>query len=351
MRAVHMVLASTIVVSGCTDAVDEPTLYEVDQGVVVNNRIAANRIAANRIAANRIAANRIAANRIAANRITVNPEAIGDLLETPEGIELFSFVVNCALPEGETLVADDPLSPGDTIEFHGEVGLAPRWVDRPMNTRDKRWVSACMFARVNDLAQVVTISMRGPSWSLLSSRSERELYSLQEGAFYGDMFRPLDEPIQWFACRGRAKAGADPHQGGLVNRVCTEPDPANPGKTLCGFTDAGVCGDWERPRNRHACAWEAFGRTGFYLACRDEEDFGWGKNHHGHHHKGRGGNPDKDGHGYHRFGERHGHGNARWGGYHHDHDDHWGDGDQDHDDDWSWSGWTFHQVITTYVQP
>ena len=312
MRPVYVLATASLILAACTDSPAEENLGESEHGIVVDNRISSNRISSNRLKANQV--------------------ALGDLLTTPEGVELFSFLISCALPTGQTLVANDPLAPGSTIEFPGEVGLAPRWLDHPMNQRDKRWVSACMFSRVNELNQIVSISMRGPSFALDSSSAERAAYPLQEGAFYGDMFTPLNKPIEWFACSGRDKTNANAQVGGLANRHCTEEDPAHPGTTLCGFTYAGDCADFVAPANKYACKREVFGADGFYMACREDEDYGSNGGH--------GGNGHGNG----------GHGRSRDHGD--DDDSDHDDGDCDHDDDHGGNGQTttYHQVITTYTQ-
>lgn len=297
-------IAALSLLVGCMVAPDESTSSEELVGA---NRIAANRIAANRIAANRIAANRIAANRIAANRLSVNLLTAGELLATPEGREVFSLIVGCALPSTITLVATVD---GTEFDFSGEIGLAPQWVEHRLDRRGQRWVSACMFARVSAEAVALPISMRGPNRQLATDADERAVYTLEEGAFYGNLFGPLNQPIQWFACQGRDQAAGE--TGDLILRDCAEPDPAHPGFTKCGFVFAGDCGNFARDR---AC--EAFSRNGtFYQACHTSPIRG---HHHDRHDDGR------------RDCDR-------------DRDDRDRDRDDDEDD-------VFTQVITTFVTP
>src|SRR5262249_23357526 len=70
-----------------------------------------------------------------------------------------------------------------------------------------------------------------------AGEAERDAWSLQEGAFFGDIFVAPDLPIPWFACRGSGSVD----DGALADRVCTEEDPSRPGTTRCGMTFAGVC--------------------------------------------------------------------------------------------------------------
>jgi len=261
---------------------DPPSESSVEQHITSHNKISANKISANKISANKISANKISANKISANKLSVNLDAAGDLLSTPEGQEVFSFLVSCALRPEVTLVAD--LDDGTHLEFPGEIGLAPAWTNRPLNNTDKGWVSACMFSRVNNEDVFVPISLRGPSGALRTDRDERASFTLEEGAFYGNLFTPDDEPIVWIACRGRDQAAGE--IGALANRDCAEPDPANPGLTKCGFTYAGDCADFVRPRNSYAC--EDFNEHGtYYTSCEDHPAFSSGG--HGHH--------DRDAHG------------------------------------------------------
>jgi hypothetical protein len=276
MRAVSELLIATVsvIAVACTDV---PTESSGHQAVVSSNRLSANRLSANRLSANRLSANRLSANRLSANRLTVNLEATGNLLSTEEGRELFSFVVGCALPDDITLEATVS---GTTFDFFGEIGLVPSWLHHPLNDDGKGWISACLFARVNDHDELIPISLRGPNPALATDAAERAGTPLEEGAFYGNLFTPLDRPIDWIACRGRDQAAGE--FGGLTDRDCAEPDPANPGFTQCGFKFAGDCGSFAR-----APVCEQFSRNGlFYQRCHaaptdDERHHG-----HSHHHCG-----------------------------------------------------------------
>ncbi len=253
----HLVLLS-LALAACTDESED--LSSGSHGVVTNNRIASNRISSNRISSNRISSNRISSNRISSNRFVANIEAMGDLLASPEGQELLAFLIGCALPEGVILTATDPAG-GPDIEFFGEIGVAPDWVDRALDRSDRRWVTACVLSRVNDAGVSVEISMRGPLTVLDSTPAERASHPIEEGAFYGDIFGPLNQPLQWFACRGRDQAAGE--SGGLADRDCAEPDPANPGKTYCNFTYVGDCADFAAPKNKYACE----GFSDYYEGC------------------------------------------------------------------------------------
>ncbi|HEY4057550.1 MAG TPA: hypothetical protein VGM39_13120 [Kofleriaceae bacterium] len=345
MRLNQLACASFLLITaaaGC--ATEQDNLSTGSHSVVVDNRISFNRISFNRISFNRISFNRISFNRI------INFDTASDLLDTPEDRELFSFIVSCAIPEGTVLTAHNP-NTNEDFTFLGEVGLAPAWQNRALNASERRWVSACLLARVNNNDVTVQISMRGPNDELTADPTEKTTFSLEEGAFFGDIFTDPTGDIQAYACRGRGQAAGEPATGALADRDCTEPDPANPGKTLCGMFYAGDCADFDPPANDYACrAQDA--DDGFYTDCAtssifydDDDDDDHGHGHGGHGHGGHGWGWGHGGWGHHGGHRSHGHENAHGhSGYGHDGAfcDHGGD---DHDDD------TTAEVITTFLRP
>jgi hypothetical protein len=263
MHPVFRLLAVTVpFVAACVDGPDVSTISSTR---IVANRIVANRIVANKLAAGKVAAAKLSASEVASGSFIVNLDAAGQLLSTQGGREVFAALVACALPETSMLEAT--LADG-TFDFFGDVGLAPEWVAHPLYADSKRWVSACIFARVNAVEVPIPVSMRGPSPALGTDSDERSAFPLQEGAFYGNYFTPKDEPIDWYACRGVDKAQGN--AGDLVSRNCAAPDPAKPGFTLCGFTYSGDCG---LLGSTHACELFALGGT-FFQRCHGEPTTG-----------------------------------------------------------------------------
>jgi len=246
------VLAAAAVVLGA---------HPVD-GKLAANKLAANKLAANKLAANKLAANKLAANKLSANGFAGNPEALADLLATDEGREVLGFLVSCALPAGMTLTVADP-GGGDDFQFFGEIGLAKSWLKRPLSKGGRAWISACMLARVNSSDVPLPISLRGSHGALAASDEEVEGWTLEEGAFYGDIFTPEGDPTVYLACRGRDQAAGE--TGGLIERDCAEPDPGDPSRTPCGFVYAGDCGDFAPSRT---C--RNFLNRGFYVDCHDQ---------------------------------------------------------------------------------
>lgn len=289
------VLLSLLVACGV-----EPSESTTSSDVLTVNRVAGNRVAGNRLELTRLSLERLAGHRLSDRRMMLTPQA-QNLLATADGREVLSLVVSCAVPLEITLVG---IVNGAEFDLPGEIGLAPQWLSSRLDRVGQHWVSACMFARVNALEVVIPISMRGPHPQLAASAAERGFWTLEEAAFYGNAFGPLDQPLQWFACRGRDKAAGN--AGGLASRQCAAPDPAHPGFTLCGMIFAGDCGSFARDQ---AC--ESFSsRETFYQRCHTSPL----RHHHG----------DRDADG-----------------------DHDRDHDRDDDDD----AQVFNQVITTFVTP
>jgi hypothetical protein len=237
-------------------------------------------LAQNRLAQNRLAQNALSSTRLEADRATA------EILSTPDGREVYSYIIGCALSEGMTIEATIPgapdTAPPDTLytcvnercTFDGFLGLAQHWIDRKLDSKGQRWVSACLFARVNLHDTTEAISLRGLAPELTVSVDEAELYNTEEGAFFGNIFTDDDGPIDWNACRGAGQASGE--FGGLNLRDCAEPDPADPTHTQCGFNYAGDCADFslEFP-SPYACrSFDA--EEGTYGDCHtDEGDGHW----------------------------------------------------------------------------
>ncbi len=251
-------IAMALMLFGC--GVDEQ-LNTSSQSVVSQNRLSSNRLSSNRLSSNRLASNRLASNQLSSSRFSLGDR---DLIETDDGREVLSYIVSCAMPEGITLAGTD--SQGNQYEFVGQLGLAPEWLERPLNQAEKGWVSACLFARVNAYGVSVQISLRGPSSALTVAPDEQASWTLQEGAFYGNYFTAPDQPINWNACRGKDAEQAQPHE-----RACAQPDPQNPGKTLCGFNFAGDCGRYSTASTPTAC--RSFSLNGYYINCANRPIF------------------------------------------------------------------------------
>ena len=312
--------AASLSLVGCVAAVDTSS---TTQQATVHNKLASNKLASNKLASNKLASNKLASNKLASNKLAVNMLGAGDLLSTEDGREVFSYIVGCALPDSVTLVANIPgapdVAPGDfpfsctagVCEFPGALGLTPSWANTSLDGDGKRWISACMFARCNAHNTSEEISLHGENHALTVAPDEEALYTVEEGAFYGNMFTPGHTGIQWYACEGEGQASGE--FGGLVDRDCTEPDPNNPGFTQCGFVYAGHCRNFT-PQYPSPYACEDYetrpNHSTYYDSCFPQPILGT------HHHHG-------------------------W-----DWDDHDHAMDEEHE-----HGHEFEQAITTYVTP
>jgi len=253
--AFYLPIAAMSLVGACATA---PSESLATSDVLIANRLLANRMVASRLFANRLSTRPLVAGRMSPSSMAVNMSTAGRMLASEDGREVFSALVSCAFPADVLLTATVG---GLSLEFPGELGLAPQWAWAPLDRAGQGWVSACMFARVNARDVAIPISMRGPNLLLAVDADERMDWALEEGAFFGNFFGPIDQPLQWFACRGRDQVAGE--GGNLANRLCTVPDPANPGFTMCGMTFAGDCGSFASDR---VC--ETFSQRGtFYQRC------------------------------------------------------------------------------------
>jgi hypothetical protein len=218
-------LVLAILVSGCVDA--DPSLATSESHIEADNRLATNRLATNRLATNRLATNGLSSLSAAADLVA--------MADDDGGRELLTYMVSCALPAGASI---DVTTSSGVRTFQGLLGLAPRWLDAPLSLADRRWVSACLLARVNYYGVTVHLSMRGSTPALATTTSEVAAYPHYEGAFWGDLFGSGD-PLE-SACTSRFKSH-DPQMADLPLRQCTV--LAGTRSTWCGFSFAGVCED------------------------------------------------------------------------------------------------------------
>jgi hypothetical protein len=176
---------------------------------------------------------------IASPRAATTPAPLRDasVLRLPQGAELMKYIVSCALPAGQSVAAPDGR------QWQGEMGLAPAWRDRALNTDEQRLLSACLLARTNALGVRVGISMRAPGGAptahpaLRTDASERRRFATFEAAFFGNLFD--GEPVA-YVCRGSNDAATRARLV-KVRRWCALPG-TEAGITRCGFVDLGVCG-------------------------------------------------------------------------------------------------------------
>lgn len=152
-------------------------------------------------------------------------KADGGLLSTAGGQEVATYLMQCALPAGDSI---SKVVDGQMLVFDGYLGLAPEWKNGACDEDCQQWVSACLLARTNVSGQSVDLWVAAdhPSVGLGLSAD----YPLREATFYGNVFASL--PTQYF-CRG----SDDAQVAAIANgRTCTGDSPED-----CGFTDYSDC--------------------------------------------------------------------------------------------------------------
>jgi hypothetical protein len=187
-----------------------------------------------KLGVNKLGVNKLGVNKLGVNKLGVNSLATTDMMANADSREVFSYVVGCALPAGQNLVAKS--SAGVSYTFAGAIGLAPAWATRAPTVAERRWVSACLLSRTNRYGVEVQISMRHDSnVALTTTAAERTTHSATEGAFFGDLFA---SPQTWFACGNRTWT---PYATNSL-RMCALSANGTVGSTTdCGFTYAGSC--------------------------------------------------------------------------------------------------------------
>ncbi len=281
--SLNAVALTSVLFAGCAaDPTTSDDTSEASQSVTTANKVAMNKVAMNKVQVNRIGADRIAGRQLSPGNYETGDTAAA-LLSTADGRDLFGYIVSCALPKQVTLHAQVD---GTDYAFAGAIGLAPEWTERAIHTHSQHWVSSCILARVNAHDISLLISLRGPSHALSTTQQEAHDYSLEEGAFYGQIFVPDDQQIVAYACEGRAQAAGEPDSGPLHDRDCTEPS-GNGNTTQCGMIFAGTCADFTNTHDRdrdegdendhdghhhaeapHACESQSF--TGYYRDCHTQ---------------------------------------------------------------------------------
>src|SRR5262245_2183070 len=165
------------------------------------------------------------------------------MASTPEKRHQLHYLVRCALAKHIVLYTQQGT---ERFTFPGEMGLAPGWLKQAMTPTEERWVSACMLAMVNYFGKHVEVSLRAeppPVAFLEPSDEEKRQFTIFEGGFFGNLFRP--HPVA-YVCQG-TRTPADDQDPVLQDRVCTRPTgeqtPDRKPLTLCRFILTGSCAD------------------------------------------------------------------------------------------------------------
>ncbi len=139
------------------------------------------------------------------------------ILTTEAGRTFAKYLVECALPSGDSITKVD--SQGVETTYSGLIGLAPQWKSGPCDATCQEWVSACLMARTNAKGLTVRIDARGLHPALGTSPADPRFVA-QEAAFYGNLW---SSPPEAFACMGREAIF-----GVFGGRICSDGES-------CGF--------------------------------------------------------------------------------------------------------------------
>lgn len=205
-------LSLALVCSACIAEVD---YSETDSEVTV----------ATSLTAAQYSASRSAASAIRTSALNSNSASIQALVGTSDGRAMFATIVSCALPAGQSVIANG-------LTYPGSLGVATGWQTAVPTQANRRWTTACVLGRTTATGLSATVSLRHDTYlPLLSSAAERSTYATTVGGFYGDIFQAA--PTN-FACGAVAwPAGSNP----LVE--CAR--SVNGVTTNCGFSWAGLC--------------------------------------------------------------------------------------------------------------
>jgi hypothetical protein len=195
----------------------------------------------------------------------VDPDSLA-IYDEAAGPEHLEYLALCALDQGTEMVIG-------ASRYPGLFGLAPEWIDSGCSDSCQRWVSACLLAHANHYGLAVTVSLRGAHTGLAWDAAIAEEFTLQEAAFYGNIFQVDDDDVidperPLYACSGRALIAWDEdpeHQESsldyLQKRICGT-------GAACGLNHTGPC-VYPPFMTESICRQDA-GWEGYYANCEGE---------------------------------------------------------------------------------
>jgi hypothetical protein len=216
-------LAACLVLGGVGCAVDDH-LSETSATVLSENKLAANKLAANKLSANKLSANKLSAAAMPSQSA---------LIDSADGREVLTYIVRCALPQGQAITVK--ASDKTDYVFAGELGLAPGWATHAPTVSERRWVTACVLARTNYYGQSVGISLRGSPSALATTAAELSADTMDEAAFYGDLFDPAGATA--YVCQSHRNYN-DGAPAAQLRKCAVSTDGVT---SMCGFTYTGFC--------------------------------------------------------------------------------------------------------------
>ncbi len=248
-HSVCIALGATMAVGACSFEEEEPRLEEV--GYISYNSLAPAAFLDNGDALHSLAGG-------ALNGATT------DLVDDEEGRSLLSYVVRCALANGDS--AAFPRDGLPDLVYAGSLGFAKDWKAASLSETGRRLMTGCLMGHVNAFETQVPISIRN---AIVGDAvvAEKLLYSAQELAVYGNYFAPASER-ELYVCFGKAVALSLGPLGGVSGllpsyldlRVCSTSEG-------CGFHRVGACYRWPLSGvTQAACETQA---GSFYDGCHE----------------------------------------------------------------------------------
>ncbi|XXF79023.1 hypothetical protein P2318_04515 [Myxococcaceae bacterium GXIMD 01537] len=177
-----------VAVVGCAplEAPEEGAVALSPGALTVDNGIITNGIITNGIITNGIITNGLTTAQLGGGRFTAWFDADREARAT-----LMSYLVRCAVPEGETRAFTHPTT-GVAYTWQGALGLAPGWAAGSSATlAEQQVVTACLLAHVNKFGVHVNVSLVGAGATgtpLPYTAAELADFSEPEGCFFGNGF-------------------------------------------------------------------------------------------------------------------------------------------------------------------
>jgi hypothetical protein len=187
------VSAVLFLVSGCGAEQSDGELASATSAVESTNTLTVNTLTVNTLTVNTLTVNTLTVNSLTSGTLG-SPVLTALQNTTPVGAAnrtIFHYIVTCALDPSQSVTYSwsDGVNTYTVTEV-GQIGLAPRWATRSLESWGQQLVSACIGARVNYFGVTVPISVRNEVLVPTTSSAELADYPYVEGAFWGNLFAP-----------------------------------------------------------------------------------------------------------------------------------------------------------------
>lgn len=181
-----------LLLGACNQTAGPPgTPGQLEQSIETDNGLTVNGLANNGLAINGLAINGLSINGLSINGLNQGVFSSWFTLNLLTAPAVMSYMVKCALPEGQSLAWTNPLTHVN-YTWPGELGLAPQWATgSPINSMEQQVMTACLAAHANKFGLRVPLSVRGldaTGAQLEVSPDELATYSVPEGCFFGNLF-------------------------------------------------------------------------------------------------------------------------------------------------------------------